>query len=126
MDFVDLPGSGGYKFLKWRAKRRDIERRCGWEVRGPYDFILLLDALEHLIDPCQTLGHLIPTLKDHGIIVTNYFHLTDDENFEHISMDRNAVKAKLISSGVYPLNPVVWIKRDLGFMDKPINMSSAA
>jgi hypothetical protein len=32
----------------------------------------------------------------------------------------------LISCGIFPLNSVVWIKRDLAFMDRPIESSEAA
>jgi hypothetical protein len=124
VDFVDLPGAGGLAFVRWRAKRRDIERRCGWELKGPYQFILLMDALEHFIDPCAEIEKLSKLLIDNGIIITNYFSLTDDKNVEHISMDRDAVKQTLVNSGIYPLNPAVWIKRDLGFMD--VQQSSAA
>lgn len=118
MDFVDIEGAGGYEFVKWRAKRREIEPRCGWSVKGPYDFILLLDALEHFPDPGKLIRDLAPTLKPNGVIVTNYFGLADFENMEHISMDKDVVREALISCGIYPINPAIWIKRDLGFMDR--------
>ena len=118
VDFVDIEGAGGYEFVKWRAKRRGVEDRCGWKLGGPYDFILLLDALEHFPDPNALMRKLAPLLKDNGVVVTNYFYLGDHDNLEHISMDKETVKDTFISCGIYPLNPAVWIKRDLGFMDK--------
>lgn len=117
IDFIDIPGAGGYEFTKWRSKRRDIEKRCGWELQGPYDFVLFLDALEHFPDPAKTIKEIVPRLKENGVIITNYFHLQDNENMEHISMDKDAVKKALIECGIYPLNQAVWIKKDLGFMD---------
>jgi GT2 family glycosyltransferase len=119
LDFFDIPGTAAYEFLKWRAKRRDIEHRCGWEIKGPYQFILFMDSLEHLVDPAKTIKELAPLLQNDGVIVTNYFYLGDIENGEHISLDRDSVKEALISCGIFPLNSVVWIKRDLGFMDSP-------
>jgi GT2 family glycosyltransferase len=125
VDFVDIDGAPGYEFLKWRAKKRDIEHRCGWEIKGPYQFILLLDALEHLVDPVSKLKELAGHLVNDGVIVTNYFYLDDHYNAEHISMDRDAAKQALLDCGIFPLNSVVWIKRDLGFMDRPVEKSAA-
>lgn len=126
VDFVDIPGTAAYEFLKWRAKKRDILHRCGWDMVGPYQFILLLDCLEHLVNPCLTVNELAKVLKNDGVIVTNYFFLDDTNNAEHISMDRDAVKQALLDNGIFPLNSVVWIKRDLAFMDRPVDSSEAA
>jgi len=118
IDFIDVEGSGGIEFLKWRVKKRKLESRAGWKLEGPYDFILLMDVLEHLPDPHQLIRELVPLLKDNAVIITNYFYLLDDDNLEHISMDRDSVKKTLLECGVYPTNLVTWVKRDLGFMDR--------
>ena len=116
LDFVDVGGSA-YAFLKWRAKKREI--KCGWELGGPYDYVLLLDSLEHIEDWKGVLDDIAGRLKPNASILTNYFFNEDDENIEHISMDKGAVKDHLISLGIYPINKLVWMKRDLGFMDAP-------
>jgi 2-polyprenyl-3-methyl-5-hydroxy-6-metoxy-1,4-benzoquinol methylase len=117
MDFVDVDGAGGYAFTKWRAKHRGIEDRCGWQVEGPYDYVLMLDSLEHIEDWRSVLDRVIEALRPDGALITNYFLNTDFANLEHISMDHAAVKKYLVSKGVYPLNQMAWMKRDLGFMD---------
>lgn len=119
IDFVDIDGTAAYEFTKWRAKKRQIEHRCGWRVSdGPYDYALFMDAIEHLEDWEGVLATVIDRLKPNGGIVTNYFRNIDFKNPEHISMDHSAVRMFLTKKGVYPLNELLWVKKDLGFMDK--------
>lgn len=120
MDFVDIDGAAAYEFTKWRAKHRGIEDRCGWSIRGPYDYALMLDAIEHIKDWEPVLEKIVDALKNDGALITNYFRNQDYDNPEHVSMDKGAVKQFLVSRGVYPLNEMVWIKRDLGWMDKKV------
>lgn len=117
VDFIDIEGSGAYAFTKWRAKKRGIEERCGWKLQGPYDYVLMLDSIEHIENWKEVLDAVCASLKDKGALVTNYFGNQDYKNPEHISMDKQAVKDFLISKGVYPLNEVLWVKKDMGFMD---------
>jgi len=126
MDFIDLDGAPAYEFTKWRAKKRDIADRCGWEWKGPYDYILAMDSIEHLKDWKPIIDRMADSLKDNGCILTNYMLNNDFMNSEHINMDKKAVTAHLTSRGIYPLNEVVWIKRNLGFMDKKPTSDSAA
>lgn len=119
IDFIDIDGAGGYEFLKWRAKKRGVESRCGWSLGdGPYDYAMFFDSIEHLEDWRGVLSKVIHALKPDGALITNYFLNGDFKNPEHISMDHNQVKRFLNGSGVYPLNNVLWVKKDLGFMDK--------
>lgn len=118
MDMVDVKGAAAYEFVKWRAKKREVEGRIGWEMAGPYDFILALDSLEHMPDAAASAVKLGGLLKRDGILITNYFVLNDTENPEHISMDRDAVKKALLDMGIFPVNPIMWINRDLAFMDR--------
>ena len=117
MDFVDVDGAGAYEFTKWRAKKRGVEDRCGWAWGGPYDYVLMMDSLEHIPNWKDILGRICDSLKDNGVIITNYFMNLDYDNPEHVSMDKEAVKKFLVTKGVYPLNQVLWTKSDLGFMD---------
>ena len=118
MDFVDLDGASGYEFTKWRAKDRKVEDRCGWKLGGPYDYILCMDSIEHIEDWKEVLTDLVGRLKENGTIFTNYFLNTDFDNPEHISMDHGAVRRHLSDLGVFPVNQLSWVKRDLNFMMK--------
>lgn len=116
IDFVDIDGSPAYQFTKWRAKKRGI--KCGFEWGGPYDYILALDAIEHVQDWQAVLGRMVDSLKDNGAIITNFLFNKDYENVEHVFMDKKAFREFLVARGVYPVNEMVWMKRDLSFMDK--------
>lgn len=114
MDFIDIDGAGAYEFTKWRAKKRNLDGRIGWNWGGPYDYALFLDSLEHIKNWKEVLKKTVDSLKDDGFICTNYFVLTDYENTEHVSiMDKKEVMKYLVNLGVYPLNEMVFIKRDL-------------
>ena len=80
----------------------------------------MLDSIEHMDNWKEVLNKVAFCLKSSGVILTNYFKNDDYENPEHISMDKEAVTNHLISLGLYPLNDMTWIKRDLGFMDKDL------
>ena len=116
MDFIDLDGSPAYEFTKWRAKKRDI--KCGFEWSTDYDFIMFLDSIEHLANWREVLQKAIDNLIPNGFIITNFFLNQDYENLEHINMDKDGVKELLTDNGIYPLNEIVWIKKDLDFMSK--------
>lgn len=118
LDFIDIDGAGGYEFTKWRAKKRGID--CGWELKGPYDYVLMLDSIEHLEHWEEDLEKVILSLKINGGIVTNYFSTHDHSNPEHISMNHDAVKKFLLARGIYPINEFLWVKKDLGFMDEEV------
>jgi len=127
MDLIDIDGTGAYEFLKWRVKKRGIEDRCNFEMTGgPYDYAFFMDSIEHLEDWKGVLSSVVENLKTGGGLITNYFKNHDYNNPEHISMDKSAVTDYLVSKGVYPLNEVLWVKKDLGFMDRGEDEKSAA
>jgi SAM-dependent methyltransferase len=113
VDFIDLDGAGAYEFTKWRAKHRGKESLCGWTWGGPYDFALALDSIEHIEKWEDPLEEIINRLRPNGFLITNYFLNEDRENQEHISMDHDAVKKFLVARGVFPINQMLWVKRDL-------------
>lgn len=117
MDFIDIDGTPAYEFLKHRAEKRGVAHRCGWELKGPYDYALFLDSIEHFANWEKVLGDVIGRIKDGGVIVTNYFFNVDFYNPEHISMDHDAVKKFLVNNNMYPINLVVWMKRELGLKE---------
>jgi len=118
VDFIDVDGAGAYEFTKWRAKKRGIN--CGFEFKGPYDYVLMLDSIEHIQDWEYALERVVLSLKDGGGIVTNYFGNQDFSNIEHISMNQKKVKEFLIDKGVYPVNDFLWMKRDVGNLQKEV------
>lgn len=112
IDFVDIDGAAGYEFVKWRASRREVKDRCGFELNGPYDFIIMMDVIEHLKDWKETLAKVLSKLKPGGMFVTNYFILNDYDNPEHINMDKRAVKKFLVENDMTPGNQMFWRKDD--------------
>jgi len=129
MTFIDIDGAEAYEFLKWRAKRRGVEGRCEWDW-GPaeerWNYVLLLDAIEHWRDWEGMLERIERRLRHKGYIITNYFVLKDKNNPEHIMMDKQAVKNWFINHGIYPTGPWTLVKQDLGFMDRPAAPVSVA
>jgi 2-polyprenyl-3-methyl-5-hydroxy-6-metoxy-1,4-benzoquinol methylase len=111
IDFVDVDGAGAYEFLKHRLKKNGI-RSAGFTFAGPYDYVMMLDSLEHIENWQETLEKIIDALKPNGYIITNYFYNRDFENTEHISMDHEAVKKFLVEHNVYPQNEMLWLKQE--------------
>ena len=107
MDFIDIDGAGSYEFLKWRARNSPP---IGQDIEGPYDFVLMLDAIEHLQPWELHLIEIDAALKIGGLLVTNYFTLYDYDNPEHINMEKYKVEAFLVERGYKAINPNVWIK----------------
>ncbi len=109
MDFVDIDGSAAFEFTKWRARKYGIA--CGFELKGPYDYVLMLDSLEHIVDWQEALDSIIESLKIGGAIITNYFSNEDFDNPEHISMDHQKVMDYLMSRGLTKASDFFWIKQ---------------
>ncbi|MFX0199625.1 MAG: class I SAM-dependent methyltransferase [Candidatus Hodarchaeota archaeon] len=108
VDFVDIDGSYSYEFLKWRAKKRNI--KCGWNLGGPYDFVLMLDSIEHIKDWEPVLKNICSRIKDERLLITNYFLNENYNNVEHISMDKDAVSKCLMDCGLFSINRIIWVK----------------
>lgn len=108
MDFIDIDGAGAYEFTKWRAKKHGID--CGWKLKGPYDYVMMLDSLEHLADWEWHLDRIIGSLKDGGGLIVDFFTNQDHINPEHVTMDHDAVRAYLVSCGMTELNSFLWTK----------------
>jgi hypothetical protein len=112
MDFIDIDGAGAYEFLKWRVKRRNVEDRCGFELRGPYDYACFLDSIEHFENWEEILTEVIGRLKNSGAILTNFFTNREFLNPEHINMDHDAVKKFLLEKNMIPINVYLWRKQE--------------
>jgi len=111
IDFVDLDGTPAYEFTKWRVKKRGL-LKCGFEWKGPYDFITFFDSLEHIKDWRPLMQRAVESLKSEGFIVMNFFRNQDYNNVEHVNMDKEGVKNFLVEHGVYPLNDYIWMKHE--------------
>jgi hypothetical protein len=109
MDFIDVDGSGAYEFTKWRAKKRKVD--AGFKLAGPYDYVMMLDSIEHIVDWRGVLGEVISRIKDGGVLVTNYFANQDFNNPEHVSMDHKAVRQFLEAAGMKTDSEVFWVKQ---------------
>lgn len=114
VDFVDIEGAPAYEFLKWRMKRAPevMQERAGWSLRGPYDFALFLDSIEHIENWEEVLDEVIGRLNHKGVLVTNFFRNHDHANPEHISMDHDAVAEFLGKRNMIPQSQLFWIKDD--------------
>lgn len=113
MTFIDVPGAAAYEFTKWRAQRRGVDRRCKWEIGGPYDFALFMDAIEHLAEWKEILSEVCSRIKEGGYLITNFFANNDYGNVEHITMNKREVESHLLSLGLYPQNPALWQKQSI-------------
>lgn len=115
IDFIDIDGAASYEFLKWRIENKlkpEYRVKAGFTTGGPYDFALMLDAIEHLKDWEEVLDNVIGRLKEGSMLITNYFGNTDYDNVEHISMDKKAVMEFLVSRNMMPRTYVYWQKDD--------------
>lgn len=113
VDFVDVDGAGAYEFVKWRAKKYNLNGRAGWNVSGPYDVVMFLDVLEHLPDFKPIMEEILPKIKMGGVVITNYFAINDSREGEHINWDKDGLKAIFLQHGIYPMDKLVWSKRDI-------------
>jgi len=91
MDFVDIDGCSGYEFLKWRVRKNNAGR-AGWLLGNDYDFVILLDALEHILDCDAVMKDIISRMNSKSMIVTNYFINNDKDNPEHLRMDHSTIQ----------------------------------
>ncbi len=109
MDFVDIDGSAAYEFTKWRAEKR-LNGNYGWKLKGPYEYVLMMDSIEHLEDPIGELDKIIDCMIPGAVLLTNYFAMHDDTNPEHISMDHDKIRNHLIDRGFLRGNDYLWVK----------------
>lgn len=111
MDFIDCEGSAALEFTKWRAKKHKVD--AGFKLAGPYDYVLMLDSIEHIADWRGTLTEVIAHIKEGGVLATNYFSNMDFNNPEHVSMDHEAVKRFLVGKGMKSDSKVFWVKQQV-------------
>ncbi len=117
--FSDLDGAGGFEFLKWRLKKYGVDGCETIDARelvqdpslsGSYQYVLLLDIIEHLSDYKTTCDTACAGLEDGGLLVTNFFTNVDWNNVEHVVHDRVPCSDYLLELGLLPINFNVWVK----------------
>lgn len=121
--FVDIDGAGGIEFLKWRIKKYDLESRVGWKIQGPYDFVLMMDIIEHLKDWEPVLDNIFGRIKEGGAVITNFFRNMDFDNSEHINMDHKSVMKFFYSRKLIPRTEHIWFKDD-NYMGGAMNINT--
>jgi len=121
--FCDIPGSVPYEFLKWRAKKHGLngtralfidDPETQWPGDATLDWVTCLDSIEHLPDgewQCL-LERISNSLVAFGGLLTNFVMLEDDNNSEHIFMDKGEFMKECVKHFLYPLNTAVFQKRD--------------
>lgn len=110
IDFIDIDGCGAYEFVKWRAKKHSVD--CGWELKGPYDYVLMLDSIEHIENWQEILTNVLASIKPGGVLITNFFRNADFNNPEHVTMDHDAVRKFLLLHGVSSDSELFWVKAE--------------
>jgi len=108
MTFIDLDGAAGYEFTKWRANKYPAVK-ADFEMSGEYDYVLMMDFIEHVEDWPYYLAGALERLKEGGFLLTNFFQTFDALNPEHVNLDHAAVRAWLLERGFKPFTDVVWM-----------------
>lgn len=83
-------------FARWRLKRHGImaevvdlkHRQLGSEA---YDFVTIVDTLEHVVNPVEVMKELVRVTKRRGIIAAWVPFLKDEERPMHLVIDMNVV-----------------------------------
>jgi hypothetical protein len=113
VDFVDINGTAALDFLRWRVNKHEFDSKVGFDIKGPYDFVILLDIIEHIKDWESMLDNLCGRMNLGAAIITNFF--TDglrEDDPEHFHLDREGVSKFLQSRGFLPSHMGLWIKRE--------------
>jgi hypothetical protein len=111
IDFIDIDGCGAYEFTKWRANKHKLD--CGWELKGPYDYVLMLDSIEHIKDWREVLVKVLASIKPGGVLITNFFRNVDFNNPEHVTMDHETVRDFLLGNGLNSEGGMFWVKSEI-------------
>jgi 2-polyprenyl-3-methyl-5-hydroxy-6-metoxy-1,4-benzoquinol methylase len=113
VDFVDIEGTAVFDFVKWRIKKYKLDTKANFSVGGPYDFVLLMDIIEHLKDWECYLDDIVGRMNVGAALFTNLFMMELRENDpEHVHMDKTGVQKFLTDRGFIPTHLGLWIKMD--------------
>jgi SAM-dependent methyltransferase len=115
--FYDIPGAVPFDFLQWRAKKYGIHGTTAmfvphWPERQSCDYALFLDSLEHLENWKEVLTQAAGCLKHAGAVISNFMLLADNENREHIFMNKPEFMRYMTELYLWPINPAIFQKRE--------------
>lgn len=118
--FHDIPGTKPYEFLKWRADKYNLfgtkalfqDEHAAVDFSS-IDYVLCLDSIEHLVEHewQEWVTYLSNILKPAGCLITNFMLLEDEENLEHVFMDKPRFMQFMTERKLWPLNPAIFQKR---------------
>lgn len=94
LNYADIPGKT-FDYAKWRFERRCLDvnmidaSRDGFLGSNKYDVIIMLDVVEHLVEPEKTVKYLIEHLSPNGyLIMFASFYNNNGEAGWHLNVDR--------------------------------------
>jgi len=115
MYFHDIDGAEPFEFLKWRAKKYNLNGTSiffnEWPKPAMADYITFLDSIEHLENWKDELKHAYDALRPNGSLLCNFMLNRDVNNPEHIFMDKPSFMAYMTSIGFFPVNMAFFQKR---------------
>jgi len=111
MDFHDV-NDYCMDWIRWRAEKHQLSGVSTEISGGPYNFVLMMDAIEHMNpETCEEeLGKLVDMLIVGGALITNYFQNRDYANPQHINMDKGSVRRMLVRLGLRAVTTQFWQK----------------
>jgi SAM-dependent methyltransferase len=111
----DLPDTGTYQFLQWRAQKHNVAIEFNpanepWLDRQ-YDVIVAMDVLEHFEDWRSVLAELAARLKPGGVLFANNAILDDDTHPEHYPLKPKDFLKECVNLGLMPGNQFAYVKQ---------------
>lgn len=103
VDYYDLPGvTSAFAQARFRDAGQAIRTRH--TVEGPYDVIVSLEVLEHLVDPLFHVQRMVQNLKPGGLLLfSEAFDLVGEDYPSHLVRTgdiRSEIEAYLAESGI--------------------------
>ena len=109
---IDVDGATGYEFTKWRVKKYGLENvSFEWPEPGTLSYCLCMDSIEHLHNWQEILKKIIHHLRPGGNLITNFMLIEDNDNEEHVFMDKGAFMAFMVDNGMRVHADTVFVKR---------------
>jgi 2-polyprenyl-3-methyl-5-hydroxy-6-metoxy-1,4-benzoquinol methylase len=115
MHFMDIDGAQPYEFLKWRAKKYNLNGSCvfnQWPQDRSVDYAIFLDSIEHFENWKEILQKAYNVLKPLGGFICNFLTNMAYNNPEHIFMDKPAFMAYMTEIGFLPVSHAMFQKRE--------------